>query len=145
MHYLRYGCLCRLLFLCRERVRAMFYHGYENYLNNAFPYDELRPLTCDGVDSWGRLVFLMAIERRKCWCVRWSFKMLGHINRYSKQTKGNFTIVIYSALKNKSWLQFAFRLFQINSSLVKKSLSQCLFKSQMIVSFPKTMDAIWRL
>ncbi|XP_071785440.1 ER degradation-enhancing alpha-mannosidase-like protein 2 [Asterias amurensis] len=37
----------------RERVRAMFYHGYENYLNNAFPYDELRPLTCDGVDSWG--------------------------------------------------------------------------------------------
>ncbi|XP_022084077.1 ER degradation-enhancing alpha-mannosidase-like protein 2 [Acanthaster planci] len=37
----------------RERARAMFYHGYENYLNNAFPYDELRPLTCDGMDSWG--------------------------------------------------------------------------------------------
>lgn len=42
-------CLCR-----RERVRAMFYHAYEHYLESAFPYDELRPLTCDGQDTWGR-------------------------------------------------------------------------------------------
>lgn len=27
----------------------MFYHGWENYLNAAFPDDELRPLTCDGL------------------------------------------------------------------------------------------------
>ncbi|XP_067410605.1 ER degradation-enhancing alpha-mannosidase-like protein 2 isoform X3 [Emydura macquarii macquarii] len=37
----------------RERVKAMFYHAYNNYLENAFPYDELRPLTCDGQDTWG--------------------------------------------------------------------------------------------
>ncbi|NWR74504.1 EDEM2 protein, partial [Centropus unirufus] len=37
----------------RERVRAMFYHAYEHYLQSAFPYDELRPLTCDGQDTWG--------------------------------------------------------------------------------------------
>uniref|UniRef100_A0A8C2UFS4 alpha-1,2-Mannosidase n=1 Tax=Coturnix japonica TaxID=93934 RepID=A0A8C2UFS4_COTJA len=37
----------------RERVRAMFYHAYEHYLESAFPYDELRPLTCDGHDTWG--------------------------------------------------------------------------------------------
>uniref|UniRef100_A0A8B9G410 alpha-1,2-Mannosidase n=1 Tax=Amazona collaria TaxID=241587 RepID=A0A8B9G410_9PSIT len=36
-----------------ERVRAMFYHAYEHYLESAFPYDELRPLTCDGQDTWG--------------------------------------------------------------------------------------------
>lgn len=42
-------CVCR-----RERVRAMFYHAYEHYLESAFPYDELRPLTCDGHDTWGR-------------------------------------------------------------------------------------------
>uniref|UniRef100_A0A8C5NKF6 alpha-1,2-Mannosidase n=1 Tax=Junco hyemalis TaxID=40217 RepID=A0A8C5NKF6_JUNHY len=42
------ACLCR-----RERVRAMFYHAYEHYLESAFPYDELRPLTCDGQDTWG--------------------------------------------------------------------------------------------
>eukprot|EP00062_Callorhinchus_milii_P024016 gi/632983479/ref/XP_007908667.1/ PREDICTED: ER degradation-enhancing alpha-mannosidase-like protein 2 [Callorhinchus milii] len=39
--------------LYRERVKAMFYHAYNNYLENAFPYDELRPLTCDGQDTWG--------------------------------------------------------------------------------------------
>ncbi|XP_073415518.1 ER degradation-enhancing alpha-mannosidase-like protein 2 isoform X2 [Dendrobates tinctorius] len=39
--------------LCRNRVKAMFYHAYNNYLDNAFPYDELRPLTCDGQDTWG--------------------------------------------------------------------------------------------
>ncbi|XP_028935944.1 ER degradation-enhancing alpha-mannosidase-like protein 2 [Ornithorhynchus anatinus] len=37
----------------RERVRAMFYHAYNSYLDHAFPYDELRPLTCDGQDTWG--------------------------------------------------------------------------------------------
>lgn len=40
--------------LHRERVKAMFYHAYDSYLENAFPYDELRPLTCDGHDTWGR-------------------------------------------------------------------------------------------
>ncbi|XP_048464490.1 ER degradation-enhancing alpha-mannosidase-like protein 2 [Rhincodon typus] len=37
----------------RQRVKDMFYHAYNNYLENAFPYDELRPLTCDGQDTWG--------------------------------------------------------------------------------------------
>ncbi|XP_011784604.1 PREDICTED: ER degradation-enhancing alpha-mannosidase-like protein 2 [Colobus angolensis palliatus] len=37
----------------RERVKAMFYHAYDSYLENAFPFDELRPLTCDGHDTWG--------------------------------------------------------------------------------------------
>ncbi|OQV19330.1 ER degradation-enhancing alpha-mannosidase-like protein 2 [Hypsibius exemplaris] len=37
----------------RERVQKMFYHAYDSYLLNAFPFDELRPLTCDGVDTWG--------------------------------------------------------------------------------------------
>ncbi|XP_039655527.1 ER degradation-enhancing alpha-mannosidase-like protein 2 isoform X3 [Perca fluviatilis] len=37
----------------RQRIKAMFYHAYNSYLDNAFPYDELRPLTCDGQDTWG--------------------------------------------------------------------------------------------
>ncbi|XP_053950505.1 ER degradation-enhancing alpha-mannosidase-like protein 2 [Anastrepha ludens] len=37
----------------REKVRAMFQHAYEGYLQYASGYDELRPLTCDGVDTWG--------------------------------------------------------------------------------------------
>ncbi|KAF3385561.1 ER degradation-enhancing alpha-mannosidase-like protein 1 [Penicillium rolfsii] len=30
----------------RQETERMFYHGYENYLEHAFPDDELRPLTC---------------------------------------------------------------------------------------------------
>lgn len=31
----------------------MFHHAYDGYLKYAYPYDELRPLSCDGVDTWG--------------------------------------------------------------------------------------------
>ncbi|CAG2066767.1 unnamed protein product [Timema podura] len=31
----------------------MFHHAYNSYLEYAYPYDELRPLSCDGVDTWG--------------------------------------------------------------------------------------------
>ncbi|PNF23714.1 ER degradation-enhancing alpha-mannosidase-like protein 2 [Cryptotermes secundus] len=37
----------------REEVRQMFQHAYDGYLKYAYPYDELRPLSCDGVDTWG--------------------------------------------------------------------------------------------
>ncbi|CAB1440959.1 unnamed protein product [Pleuronectes platessa] len=37
----------------RQRIKSMFYHAYDSYLDHAFPYDELRPLTCDGQDTWG--------------------------------------------------------------------------------------------
>lgn len=31
----------------------MFDHAYSSYLNYAYPYDELRSLSCDGFDTWG--------------------------------------------------------------------------------------------
>uniref|UniRef100_A0A8R1DP77 alpha-1,2-Mannosidase n=1 Tax=Caenorhabditis japonica TaxID=281687 RepID=A0A8R1DP77_CAEJA len=37
----------------REKVRRMFYHAYNGYLDNAFPLDELKPITCVGQDTWG--------------------------------------------------------------------------------------------
>ncbi|CAB0003648.1 unnamed protein product, partial [Nesidiocoris tenuis] len=37
----------------REEAREMFNHAYTGYLKYAYPYDELRPLTCDGIDTWG--------------------------------------------------------------------------------------------
>ncbi|CAJ0582637.1 unnamed protein product, partial [Mesorhabditis spiculigera] len=37
----------------REKVRRMFYHAYNGYLDYAFPYDELKPISCKGVDTWG--------------------------------------------------------------------------------------------
>ncbi|KAA1466194.1 alpha-mannosidase [Dentipellis sp. KUC8613] len=32
----------------RDRVRDLWYHGYDNYMNHAFPADELAPLSCSG-------------------------------------------------------------------------------------------------
>uniref|UniRef100_A0A023FPD2 alpha-1,2-Mannosidase n=1 Tax=Amblyomma cajennense TaxID=34607 RepID=A0A023FPD2_AMBCJ len=37
----------------RNRVLEMFQHAYDGYMKHAYPYDELRPLSCDGVDTWG--------------------------------------------------------------------------------------------
>lgn len=52
------SCLTLTCFIClnRDRIKSMFYHAYNSYLENAYPYDELRPLTCDGQDTWGRYV-----------------------------------------------------------------------------------------
>jgi len=35
----------------REETKAAFYHGYRSYLDNGFPADELRPLSCIGRGS----------------------------------------------------------------------------------------------
>ena len=37
----------------KDEVSSIFHHAYQGYLDNAYPYDELRPLTCTGVDTWG--------------------------------------------------------------------------------------------
>lgn len=37
----------------RQKTKAMFYHGYDSYLQYAYPYDELKPLSCSGHDTWG--------------------------------------------------------------------------------------------
>ncbi|KAF7385526.1 hypothetical protein HZH68_013956 [Vespula germanica] len=41
------------LIALREEVRSMFDHAYSSYLSYAYPYDELRSLSCDGFDTWG--------------------------------------------------------------------------------------------
>ena len=50
----------------REEGREMFYHGYESYLANAFPKDELLPLSCTGKDhpdgGWGALTAVDALD-----------------------------------------------------------------------------------
>ncbi|XP_052798328.1 ER degradation-enhancing alpha-mannosidase-like protein 2 [Mya arenaria] len=37
----------------RKKVEEMFHHAYDGYIQYAYPYDELRPLSCDGHDTWG--------------------------------------------------------------------------------------------
>jgi len=40
----------------------MFQHAYNGYLKFAYPLDELRPLTCDGHDTWGRYALLFVMD-----------------------------------------------------------------------------------
>jgi hypothetical protein len=35
----------------KEAAREMFYHAYNNYLDYAFPKDELAPISCSGHDT----------------------------------------------------------------------------------------------
>lgn len=37
----------------REKVKSMFYHAYNGYLKYAYPLDELKPITCSGMNTWG--------------------------------------------------------------------------------------------
>lgn len=32
----------------RNEVKSMFYHGYDSYVQHAYMYDELMPLSCRG-------------------------------------------------------------------------------------------------
>jgi hypothetical protein len=32
----------------QDQAKEMFYHGYRNYMKHAFPWDELKPLSCEG-------------------------------------------------------------------------------------------------
>lgn len=43
----------------------MFEHAYNGYMKYAYPYDELRPLTCDGVDTWGRYIYVQTWSHKK--------------------------------------------------------------------------------
>ena len=47
IHSLKY------IFSVRRIVKEMFQHAYDNYLLHAFPHDELAPISCVGVDTWG--------------------------------------------------------------------------------------------
>ncbi|XP_028392364.1 ER degradation-enhancing alpha-mannosidase-like protein 2 [Dendronephthya gigantea] len=41
------------ILVLREKVRSMFYHGYDSYMKYGYPYDELKPVSCAGHDTWG--------------------------------------------------------------------------------------------
>lgn len=49
-----YKCQTNVLFynclfgMCREEVLEMFHHAYRSYMDNAYPADELMPLSCQG-------------------------------------------------------------------------------------------------
>ncbi|CAG2103446.1 unnamed protein product [Medioppia subpectinata] len=54
-------CLCITRSLTKHEINnykgkivSMFYHSYESYLKYASNYDELQPISCQGMDTWGQ-------------------------------------------------------------------------------------------
>lgn len=47
-YVLKYGIYQFCLIFIREETRDMFYHAYNAYMENAYPADELMPLSCQG-------------------------------------------------------------------------------------------------
>lgn len=39
--------------IAREKIGSMFYHAYDSYLKYATDYDELMPISCSGMNTWG--------------------------------------------------------------------------------------------
>lgn len=37
----------------KGKIKEMFYHGFNNYMEHAFPMDELKPISCSGINSYG--------------------------------------------------------------------------------------------
>ncbi len=37
----------------REKIKSMFYHAYDSYLIYASGFDELQPISCTGMNTWG--------------------------------------------------------------------------------------------
>ncbi|KRY21105.1 ER degradation-enhancing alpha-mannosidase-like protein 2 [Trichinella patagoniensis] len=37
----------------KEKVKRIFLHAYDSYIQYAFPFDELKPISCAGMNSWG--------------------------------------------------------------------------------------------
>src|SRR6218665_1958958 len=53
----QYKCPHFLILICvfvfREKISSMFYHAYDSYLQYASGYDELKPISCSGMNTWG--------------------------------------------------------------------------------------------
>ena len=39
----------------RDEAAALFTHGFDSYMEHAFPADTLKPLSCAGADDWGSM------------------------------------------------------------------------------------------
>ena len=73
-----------LLKLGKNLSLDLFYHGYENYMQHAFPDDELNPLSCQGNNEMFGGVSLTLID---------TIDMLGIIGNSTAFTEALWTIV----------------------------------------------------
>lgn len=89
----------------REEVRTMFYHAYNNYMEHAFPLDELRPLSCAGEDSLGgySLTLIDAMD---------TLALLGDLKEFSKAVRWVANNVNFDKVRQTFPLKCSVRVLQ---------------------------------
>jgi ER degradation enhancer, mannosidase alpha-like 2 len=70
--------------LAKEKTADLFYHGYQAYMKNAYPADELKPLTCSGDNGMFGGLFLTLVD---------SLDMLAVMKDSTEFTKGLWLVV----------------------------------------------------
>jgi mannosidase alpha-like ER degradation enhancer 2 len=97
----------------KEEVKEMFYHAYNNYLDHAFPKDELCPLSCTGRDTWGSyaLTLVDALD---------TLVVLGNCSEFERAVKIVISNVQFDMDKNVS-------VFETNIRILGGLISSHLF------------------
>lgn len=63
----------------RTKIKEMFYHSYSNYMEHAFPLDELLPLSCQGVKMVQTAGILDQLNNYMLWtkkCVEYKVRIM---------------------------------------------------------------------
>ncbi|XP_063992173.1 ER degradation-enhancing alpha-mannosidase-like protein 2 [Diachasmimorpha longicaudata] len=81
----------------RNEVKSMFDHAYSSYLKYAYPYDELRSLSCDGFDTWGSfsLTLIDALDTLAVMGNYTEFRRVAEIISSRKDFKANINVSVF--------------------------------------------------
>ena len=103
----------------RQRVIDFFHHGYSNYMENAFPLDELRPLSCTGYNTLGNysLTLIDTLDM---------LPILGEMEEFEKQVMWIQNNLNFNLDVNVS-------TFETNIRVVGGLLSSHLFAEEFLV------------
>ncbi|XP_011298856.1 ER degradation-enhancing alpha-mannosidase-like protein 2 isoform X1 [Fopius arisanus] len=81
----------------KTEVKSMFDHAYSSYLRYAYPFDELRSLSCDGFDTWGSfsLTLIDALDTLAVMGNFTEFRRVAEIISSRKNFEANINVSVF--------------------------------------------------
>ena len=106
-----------------QKVEAMFYHAYNNYMRHAFPMDDLRPLSCDGANSYYHqaLTLIDSLDM---------LALLGNISEFERQVNW-----VSANLKPLQGRNQSASVFEVTIRVVGGLLSAHLLAGELLPSY----------
>lgn len=116
----------------QQRVKKVFYHAYDSYLEHAFPKDELQPISCKGRDTWGAfsLTLVDALD---------TLLVLGNKTEFARVAKHLATTMHFNYDMNVS-------VFESNIRIVGGLISGHLLAGTLVPKYmltPEILPAHW--